>query len=478
VLPAPPADATALRFVGCGRPLPAHEVRIVDPAGRPLGEREEGRIEFRGPSVTSGYFRNPEATRTAVRDGWMDSGDLGYWAEGDLFVTGRQKDLIIKAGRNLYPQEVEELAGDVPGVRKGCVAAFGVADPAIGTERLVVVAESRETDAGARERVRAAVVERVATALGLPPDIVVVATPGTVPKTSSGKVRRRAAREAYVRGDLARPRRSAAGQWARLRAGDVALRLARLAGAAGRLAFAAYVAAWLLLTLPPLWVGVALAPGAGLAGRLVRRWCRLALFLAGCRLRVEGLEHLPATGSAILAANHASYLDAVVLLAALPAGLRFVAKRELLAYPVVGTVIRTVGHLTVERGDPARSAAGADRVSRALAEGLVLLVFPEGTFRRAPGLLPFRLGAFKAAVEQGRPVVPVAIRGTRDVLPADTWLPRPGPLAVTLGAPVSPEGAGWPAMVALRDRVRAEVARLTGEPAVAPRAAGAAAEAE
>jgi fatty-acyl-CoA synthase len=162
-------------------------------------------------------------------------------------------------------------------------------------------------------------------------------------------------------------------------------------------------------------------------------------------------------------------MDAGVLLAGLPADFRFVAKRELLAYPVLSTALRKVGHLLVERGDPARSAAGAERVSRALAEGILLLVFPEGTFRRAPGLLPFRLGAFKAAVEQERPVIPVAIRGTRAVLPADTWLPRPGPLAVVIGAPIAPEGTGWPAMVGLRDRVRAETARLTGESLVEPR---------
>jgi 1-acyl-sn-glycerol-3-phosphate acyltransferase len=462
-LPTPAGDPSPLRFVACGHPLPGHEVRIVDPAGRPVEDRVEGRIEFRGPSVTGGYFRNPEATRAAVHEGWMDSGDLGYWADGDLFVTGRQKDLIIKAGRNLYPQEVEELAGAVPGIRKGCVVAFGVADPAIGTERLVVVAESRETEADTRERLRAAVVDRLATALGLPPDTVVIAAPGTVPKTSSGKVRRRAAREAYRRGDLGRGRPSAARQWVRLRAADVGLRLARLAGTVAHLAFAGYVAVWLLFTLPVLWLGVAIAPGPRAAARLVRAWCRLALVLGRCRLRVEGLEHLPATGAAVLAANHASYLDAVVLLAAIPADFRFVAKRELTTYPVIGTVIRKVGHLMVERGDPARSAAGAEHVSRALAEGRLLLVFPEGTFRRDAGLLPFRLGAFKAAVERQRPVIPIAIRGTRDVLPADTSMPRPGPVAVIIGAPIAPEGTGWPAMVGLRDRVRAETARLTRE---------------
>ncbi len=114
--------------------------------GQPVGDRIEGRIEFRGPSVTSGYYRNPTATRAALREGWMDSGDLGYWAGQDLFVTGRRKDMIIKAGRNLYPQEVEEIVGAMAGIRKGCVAAFGVHDPTIGTERLVVIAESRETD--------------------------------------------------------------------------------------------------------------------------------------------------------------------------------------------------------------------------------------------------------------------------------------------------------------------------------------------
>ncbi|MBI4012380.1 MAG: AMP-binding protein, partial [Candidatus Rokubacteria bacterium] len=466
--PAPPEEPTALRFVVCGRPLPGHEVRVVDAEGRPVGERVEGRIEFQGPSVTVGYFRNPEATESALHDGWMDSGDLGYWAEGELVVTGRQKDLIIKAGRNLYPQEVEELVGDVPGIRKGCVVAFGVADPAIGTERLVVVAESRATEPEARERLRAAVVDRVAVALGLPPDVAVISDPGTVPKTSSGKVRRRAAREAYLRGDLTRRRPTAARQWLRLRAQDLGRRLARLAATAVRLAFAAYVAGWLLITLPPLWAGVTMAPHSGAAARLVRWWCRLALFLGGCRLRVEGLEHLPAAGSAVLAANHASYVDAVALVAALPEDVRFVAKRELGAVPVVGTVIRKVGHLVVARADPSRSVADAERVARALRAGALLLVFPEGTFRRAPGLLPFRLGTFKAAVDGCRPVVPVAVRGTRRVLPADTWLPRPGPITVTIGIPIAPEGAGWPEMVRLRDRVRAAIARETGEAPLEP----------
>jgi 1-acyl-sn-glycerol-3-phosphate acyltransferase len=461
--PAPPEEATPLRFVSCGRPLPQHEVRIVDAAGRPVGERTEGRIEFRGPSVTTGYFRNPDATRAALRDGWMDSGDLGYWADGELFITGRQKDVIIKTGRNLYPQEVEEVAGDVPGIRKGCVAAFGVADPEIGTERLVVIAESRETAPEPRERFRAAIVDRVVGALGIPPDVVIISPPGTVPKTPSGKVRRGATRQAYLSGALARGRPSARWQWARLRVEDWGARAERLAGRVGALLYAGYVAALLLLTLPPLWGLLLLAPRGRRADRLVRRWCRGLLALSGCPLRVEGLENLLGIGPAVFAANHASYLDSVVLLAALPVEFAFIAKRELLSWPVVGTVIRKVGHLPVERADLARSVADAERATALLRAGTSLLFFPEGTFARPPGILPFRLGCFKAAVETGRPLIPVTIRGTREILPDGTWLPRRGAITVTIGAPIKPEGAGWQEMVKLRDRVRAEIARRSGE---------------
>ena len=92
-------------------------------------ERVQGHIQFRGPSTMQGYFKNPSATAAVMReDGWVDTGDLGYLADGELFVTARIKDVIIKGGRNLYPQEVEEVASEVDGVRRGCVAAFGVSD--------------------------------------------------------------------------------------------------------------------------------------------------------------------------------------------------------------------------------------------------------------------------------------------------------------------------------------------------------------
>jgi fatty-acyl-CoA synthase len=456
--PAPPDDSNPLRFVSCGRALPEHEVRIVDAHGRSVGERLEGRVQLRGPSVTVGYFRNLEATRAVLEGGWMDSGDLGYLAEGELFITGRRKDLIIKGGRNLYPQEVEEVVGDIPGIRRGCVAAFGVAEPETGTERLVVVAESRQTRPEDRTRLQAALIERVVDVLGIPPDTVVVSAPGSVRKTSSGKVRRSATREAYLAGQL-EARASAGRQWAGLLASDLRARGRRLAAPGLALGYTGYVGVLLLLTLPALWAQVALLPAGRVVARLVGAWCRLVLRLGGCPLRVEGLENLPPTGPAVLAANHASYIDAVALSAALPGDVRFVAKRELVTTPLIATVIRKAGHLTVERTDLSRSAADAERVASVLRTGASLLFFPEGTFLRRRELLPFRLGAFKAAMEARCPVIPIALRGTREIWPADERLLRPGPITISIGRPISPRDGGWKEIVRLRDAARAEIAQ-------------------
>jgi 1-acyl-sn-glycerol-3-phosphate acyltransferase len=455
--PACPGERSPLRFVSCGRPLPGHDVRVVDTAGHALPERIEGRIEFRGPSVTGGYHRNAALTRAAVRAGWMDSGDLGYLAGGELYVTGRTKDIIIKAGRNLYPQEIEDLVGGVPGVRRGCVAAFGVPDPDTGTERLVVIAETRSLEAEAREVMRAAAVERVVEAIGVPPDSVVIAAPGAVLKTSSGKIRRSATRDAYVAGTLGRARPSPHRQWLRLVTADARIRLRTAVRIVGTAVFALWSGVLLAVLVPPLWVAVTLARRAGTVARTTRWWCRALLRLAGCGPTVRGLEHVPSP-PAVLIANHSSYADVVALVAAFPVDLRFVAKRELLAAPIVGTILRKAGHLTVDRTDLSRGVADAARVTTALRHRAVVCAFPEGTFVSRPGLLPFRLGAFKAAVEARCPIVPVIMRGTRQVLPADTWRPRPGRIEVIVLPPLTAADQSWREIVRLRDAARAAVA--------------------
>jgi 1-acyl-sn-glycerol-3-phosphate acyltransferase len=463
VRPTDLADPHAMRFVSCGRPLPDHEVRIVDASGRSLEDRAEGHVQFRGPSVTRGYFGNPDATRAALHDGWMDSGDLGYRVDGELFVTGRVKDIIIQAGRNICAQEVEEAAGVVPGIRKGCVAAFGVHDPALGTERLVVVAETRERDRTRWGALRAAVQECVTAAIGTPPDVVVIARPGTVLKTPSGKIRHSAIRDAYV-GETLGQRRSMALQQARLLIADIGKRTGRVTGWCGQLVFTAYVTAIVVTTLPVLWLYLLVMPPGRGADRAAKRWSRMALSLCGVRPRVIGIEHLRGAGAAILAANHASYIDSIVLMASIPTDFRFVAKRRLADYPLIGTVIRRAGHATIEKATVAQQLSGADTLARLLRDGRQLLVFPEGTFFRRPGLLPFRLGAFKAAVETGRPIVPIALRGTRHILPADTWMFRRGRIEVTVGAPLIPKAQGWQEMVRLRDEARITIAQGSGEP--------------
>jgi 1-acyl-sn-glycerol-3-phosphate acyltransferase len=230
------------------------------------------------------------------------------------------------------------------------------------------------------------------------------------------------------------------------------------------MAFAVWVGMVLSFALPGLWLLLLLTRRGHPADRLVKLWCRTLLRLCACPIRVSGAEALAGLGPAVVCSNHQSYLDSVALLAVLPIEVRFVAKRELLTTPLVGTVIRKVGHLPVDRVDLSRSVAGADVVTQTLRSGSSLVVFPEGTFRSAPGLLPFRLGAFKAAVEAGRPVVPVAIVGTRDILRGSSLLPRRGRIEITVGEPIWPaKQGGWPEMVRMRDAARQMIARVTGE---------------
>jgi acyl carrier protein len=469
IRPASVGDPRALHFVSCGQPLAQHEVRIVDRSDRTVGERVEGRIYFRGPSVTSGYFGNAEATRAAFHDGWMDSGDLGYQADGELFITGREKDLIIQGGRNLCAEELEAITSRVPGIRPGSVAAFGAPDTTTGTERVVVVAETRERDPARREALERAVRDALVTGIGSPPDVVLIVDPHTVLKTSSGKVRRSAMRTAYLARTLGRGR-SIAGQRARLLVNAVTASIQRFAVWLGRVIFTAWIVLVLLVSLPLLWAYLVVRHSGPHADRAARWWARFALAVCRIRPRVDGHEHLHGLDSCVLVANHASYIDPIVLMAAVPTSFHFVAKRTLTKYPLIGTVIRKAEHLTIEKAGLSDRLAGADEVERQLRDGDRLMIFAEGTFVRRPGLLPFRLGAFRAAVDTGRPIVPIALAGTRRVLPDGTWLFRHAPITVTIGAPLTPRTEGWPEMVRLRDAAVDHIARTCGESAFASHA--------
>src|SRR5574340_170609 len=348
--PAQPADPHALRFVSCGRPLPGHEVRIVDALSREAGERIEGRLEFKGPSATGGYYRNPEQTRRLFDGDWLDSGDRAYVAGGEVYLTGRVKDIIIRGGRNIYPHEVEDTVGMVPGVRRGCVAVFGSPDADTGTERLVVLAETRETGSAEQDALRAAIVEATVAVLAEPPDEVVLAPPHTVLKTSSGKIRRAACRELYEAGRVGTPAHSAWWQVTRLVSGALLLKVQRLAWALVDLLYGLY--AWLVFALvaPPTWLLTAVVPRPETAWSVNRYAASLICRLLAIRITVRGLEHLP-RAPCVMVANHASYLDGMALFAALPAYFSFVAKREFLGQLVPRLYLRGLGAQFVERFD-------------------------------------------------------------------------------------------------------------------------------
>jgi 1-acyl-sn-glycerol-3-phosphate acyltransferase len=468
-LPVPCDDPTVMEVVACGQPLPGYRVRVVDQRGRALPDRHEGVLEFQGPSATRGYYRNPEATKRLIRDGWHDTGDRAYVAGGDIHLTGRVKDLIIRGGRNLYPYEIEEAVGAIPGARKGCVVAFAATDPRYGSERLVVVLETKERDPARRAALEQSVRERVSEVGGVPPDEVVLAPPRTVLKTSSGKLRRGAVRDLYLSGRLLAAPPSPRWQLVRVGAAGAAARLSHLARQAPGYLYAAYVWTLFALIAPWVWIGVLAAPRAGWRWALVRGGIRLLRRLAFVRLDVTGRERVPEGGHPlVLVANHQSYLDALMLIDAIERPIAFVAKRELANHPLVGPLLRRLGTLYVERFDLQRSAAETEAFGDALRRGETLGFFPEGTFRDEAGLLPFRMGAFIAAAQSAAPLLPVAVNGTRDLMRGDRLIPRPGKATVAIGEPLTAAGARWEDAAALRDSARAFIAARCGEADLAP----------
>ena len=461
--PSPADDATALEFVACGTPIPGHEIRIVDEAGREVPERREGAIEFRGPSATRGYYRNAEATRALFHGDWLRTGDRGYLTGGEIVLTGREKDTIIRAGRNLYAAEIETAAGAVGGVRAGCVAAFGATRKAGGTEALVVMAETRLAGDSERAALEHAIQAAVAARTGESPDHVVLVPPYTVPKTSSGKIRRNAARALYERGEHD-GRRPVWLQLARLAASAVVPGVRLGARRAGEAAYAAWW--WLCAALLAMaaWPPVSLVPSSRFANAWLRMLGRAFFAAVGAPLRVAAPERMPRSGPVVVVCNHTSLLDGLVLLALLPRPARFVAKNTLAGSAWTGPFLRHLGCLFVERFDAERSVRSTGGIAAAVQGGDAVLFFPEGTFGRMPGVLPFRSGAFVVAAEAGASVVPAAVHGARAMLRAGSWFPRRAHLSLAFGESVAPDGAGWEAALRLRDAARAEVLRCAGEP--------------
>ena len=482
--PAAAGDESAIAFVSVGKSFPGHEVKIVDEQGNGVAERTEGYLWFRGPSSTSGYFENEEATAQLMPQGpvgpdggypWLNSGDRAFQVDSEIFITGRVKDIIIKGGRNLYPHEVEELASRAEGIRKGCVVAFGLKDKGSGTEKLVIVAESREQDAGRRAAIVAAINDEVSRGLGLPPDRVELIPPGSIPKTSSGKLRRDGTKQLYAAGTLTAGRPPAWVQIAKLGTGTFLREAAQGVGRGIRNVlekiYGVYFIVVFLLWIVPSWLIVRQIKDEKAAGRFTSRALHVLFALAGIRLKVVGKEYMETPGAKVYASNHTSYFDVLPVMMGLGVTYRFVAKGEVNQMPFIGTFLNQMGHLSFNRHDTGARLKQVDEIEECLRQGDSVFVFPEGTFTPEDGVRPFQLGAFRGAVATGAPVIPVSLKGTRRFLRDRTILPRPTSVTITLSAPIYP-GRELPAsdpnhlqeIVRLRDAAREAIGKYAGEP--------------
>jgi 1-acyl-sn-glycerol-3-phosphate acyltransferase len=481
-------DSNVISFVSVGSPLPGHEVRIANKLGEDVGERVEGQLWFRGPSATQGYYRNEKATSAlfplTTAAGWINSGDRAYRASGEIYITGRVKDIIIHAGHNLYPHEIEDVVARVPGVRKGCVVAFGAANPVTGTEQLVIVAETREIEPERRARIELAITSQVTTLVGLPPDVVEIVPPNAIPKTSSGKLRRDETKQRFLSGTL---RSGTAPAWVQIAGLAAASGIGRIRAGlrkATEIAYGLYAVAIFGLLLLPAWIVVLLSPSRKVSAWITTAALRAFLKLAAWRVQVvdpagylSGIQVLHQSRqmapepvrkntSQMFVANHASYADVLILMATLGVNYHFVAKGEVRSMPFIRTFLRKLGHFAFDRDDPAARLHQAGEIEQTLRNDESVFVFPEGTFTAQEGVRSFHLGAFKAAVAAARPIVPVALAGTRRALRDGTWLPRRGLITVTICAPIVTQSSvdDWKEIVRMRDAAREIIGRCAGEP--------------
>jgi 1-acyl-sn-glycerol-3-phosphate acyltransferase len=218
----------------------------------------------------------------------------------------------------------------------------------------------------------------------------------------------------------------------------------------------------------PSWIAVYLAPSRRAAAGITSSALRVYLALAGCRVQVRGRENLAGGNARVLVSNHTSYADVLVLMAALGVNYHFVAKSEVRDMPFIGTFLRKLGHFSFDRNDPHARLQQEEQIESALQKGESVLVFPEGTFTSQEGVRPFHLGAFKAAVRTHCPIVPMALRGTRQLLRDGSYLPHWSSVTLTIGPSLLPanvaEPLQWKEIVRLRDAAREMIGRYAAEP--------------
>ena len=204
---ATPTSEEGQPLVSVGKPLTHGKIRITNDRGLALAEDRVGRVQVKGPSVMAGYFGDDNQTQKALHGGWLDTGDLGFIHDGELYLYGRAKDVIILRGRNYSPHDVEQSADGIEGVRVGCTAAVGIVPSGGEAEEILMLVERakgyRDSDAHLAEQVS----RHITATTGLAPVHALILAPGTLPRTSSGKIRRSEARKRFLAGTLVPPKR-------------------------------------------------------------------------------------------------------------------------------------------------------------------------------------------------------------------------------------------------------------------------------
>lgn len=432
----------AMEVVSCGIPLEKHSIRIVDDQDNPLGEKRVGSIQFKGPSATQGYFRNQSKTNKLYHGEWLDTGDIGVIIDGEIYITGRVKDIIIKAGRNIAPQELEEVVGDLKDVRKGCVVSISVSDSESGTEKLVIVCETSLTDSILREEL----VKRINVAsvdlLGTTADDVCLVPPQSVLKTSSGKVRRVACRDKYLSGDykkgLISINVSSMTSWFLLSSSFITSKIKKIISIFFGIIYFFYVWPIVLIFFPFIWIWIVIMPGK-IKWKGIQWGVRALLAFTFIPLKVHGMEKLKDSKEKFLfISNHSSYLDGPLLAAILLRSVSFVAKQEFLKNPLMRMMLAPLGTVFVDRQNQERIMKQFKIMKKKIhVQHPELFFFPEGTFTADPGLKTFHMGAFLIAVELNLKVLPITIKGTRKVLNDNAnWLPIWGGIEIFLHDPI------------------------------------------
>jgi fatty-acyl-CoA synthase len=451
-----------LEFVSCGYAIPDHKIRIVDEKNELLPERKIGRLQFRGPSTMKEYYRNPQATNEIFHNGWCDSGDFAYIANGEVFITGRKKDVIIKAGRNIYPHSIEEITGQIPGIRKGCVIAFGASDSQSGTEKLVIVAETKEKNIQIQQQLYGKITETVTTEIGIPPDQIIFVAPGIVPKTSSGKLQRSTCKEMYLKNQLTKHRLPIWFQLSKLYIKGLKEKINKGFRKIFNFFYGIYLYFIVLLLFPIVWLS-ALILSSRQTAKFCQKMAKLFFRLATCSVSVIGKENLQKFPSYIIVANHFSYIDSLLLLSILPIDIIFVGKKELLQTSFIKTIFKKLNYLTVDRLDFSRNLEDSKLIEEMVKQNHSVMIFPEGTFKDERGLLPFKLGAFKIAADTNTPLLPISIEGARHILRGDHFWPHRGDIKITISEPIIPINTDWQEVLRLSNEARKQIAKYCGE---------------